>query len=142
MALVAAVAMAGAALPAFAKDLPDLIVERIALRATGDCSGRGPLITGEVVVKNTGRGRGQIFTTRDMVRIEVKGRRQLSRGFKFVNSMAPGQAQRVPARIGQGLGPHRPGTLNIDVTVDPRKVFEESNEGNNRATASVTITCR
>lgn len=133
--------MAGTASPAFAKELPDLIVERIALRATGDCSGRGPLLVGEVVVKNAGSGRGQIFTTRDMVRIDVKGRPQLSRGFKFVNSMAPGQAQRVPVSIGKGMGPHRPGSLSVDVTVDPRNVFEESNERSNRATARVTITC-
>ncbi|MCB1512219.1 MAG: hypothetical protein KDJ36_15065 [Hyphomicrobiaceae bacterium] len=138
----AVAAVLGSTPSAIAKELPDLVIAVADLKSTGQCDGRGPAISGSITVKNAGAGRGLIFTTRDMLRITVRGRPRLSAGFKFVNSMAPGHTQRVPVSLGAGSGPHKPGRLTVDITVDPRNVFEESNKRNNRMRMHVTMVCR
>lgn len=126
---------------ALAKALPDLVVSDVRLKATGHCDGRQPLIAGQVIVKNAGRGRGQIFTTRDMLRLTVRGHPELTAGAKFVNSMQPGDTQRVAVALGRGVKVQLRGTLTIDIDVDPRHTFAEANEKNNRTTVRVAVRC-
>lgn len=126
---------------AFAKSLPDLVISDVRLKATGHCDGRQPLIAGQVTVKNAGAGRGQIFTTRDMLRLVVHGHPQLTTGAKFVNSMQPGDTQRIAVELGRGAKVRLRGTLTIDIDVDPRNTFAEADEKNNRTTVRVPVRC-
>ncbi len=130
------------ALGAAARDLPDLAIVAASLRATGDCSGRTPLITGKVRVKNVGQGRGQIFTTREMIASHIVGRPEIRGGDRFVNSMRPGEVVTVEIRVGLGR-PHRiEGTHTLVLTVDPERVFKEEDEANNRTEVQVALSCR
>ncbi len=125
-----------------ARDLPDLIIERAELQATGDCSGTAPLIIGTAIVKNVGTGRGQIFTTREMIVVELETSPPLRSAHRFVNSMRPGESVSVPLDIGGSAVRIGDGAYQIRLTVDPRNVFREESETNNTVTMRVVIACR
>lgn len=127
--------------PAHARDLPDLVIVEARLAPTGDCTGHGPLITGRVRVKNIGQGRGQIFTTREMLRSYIAARPEIRGGDRFVNSMRPGDVVLVDIRIGTGRAHRISGRHEVVLTVDPEAVFKEENERNNTARATVTLAC-
>ncbi len=138
-----ALTLAGFALaqPVLARDLPDLVIVAAQLEATGDCSGRKPLVTGRVRVKNIGQGRGQIFTTKEMLRSHIAARPEIRGGDRFVNSMRPGDIVSVDVRIGMGRAHSISGRHDVVLTVDPENVFKEENERNNSAVASVSLNC-
>ena len=85
--LVSALLAAMGAAPALARDLPDLVIIGSDLRHSGDCSGKQPLIVGDVRIKNIGQGRGQIFTTKVMLQTRAKSDHDLRGNDRFVNSM-------------------------------------------------------
>ena len=127
--------------PGLARDLPDLVITQIRLEASGDCGSGGALITGRVDVKNIGQGRGQIFTTREMIRSHIRGEPRIRGGDRFVNSMRPGETVSVDVRIGTN-GPYRiAGRRTVVFEVDPQKVFKEEDESNNTATAALVLSC-
>jgi hypothetical protein len=137
--LVHTAAMAQSAL---AKRLPDLIISEARLKATGDCGLLKPLIAGVVYVKNVGKGRAQIFTTRDMVRSRVRGLPELKDDDKFVNSMRPGEVQVITVRMGVGRTFKVSGVVIVDIEVDPLNVFEEADEANNKMSVRVRLDCK
>ena len=124
-----------------ARDLPDLVITKAELQATGDCSGRTPLIKGKVHVKNIGIGRGQIFTTKEMIGSRVVGRAGIRGGDRFVNSMKPGEIVVVEVGIGRGRAQGVVGSQTVVLTVDPNGVFEEENERNNEMRVTVDVRC-
>jgi len=132
----------GSSAPAGAKALPDLVIAEARLEASGHCGAGQPLVTGVVVVKNIGRGIGQIYTTRDMIRLRARGIPGFEGGAKFVNTMRPGDEQRVPVTMGAAMDSKVTGAVTIDIEVDPLQVFEESDKTNNRASVQVTLNCR
>jgi hypothetical protein len=126
---------------ALARDLPDLIITNIQLQSSGGCGSGGALITGRIDVKNIGQGRGQIFTTREMIRSHIRGEPRIRGGDRFVNSMRPGETVSVDVRIGT-KGPYRiTGRRTVVLEVDPEKVFKEEDETNNTATADLVLSC-
>ncbi len=127
--------------PVQARDLPDLIISKAELSVTGDCSGRTPLITGQVWVQNSGLGRGQIFTTREMIVSQVVGRADIRGGDRFVNSLKPGESVVVNIRIGHAKVQGLVGAQTVELTVDPNNVFEEENERNNAFRVTVEVRC-
>lgn len=129
------------AAPAQARDLPDLVITKAELQATGDCSGRAPLIQGKVHVQNIGLGRGQIFTTKEMIGSQVAGRSDIRGGDRFVNSMKPGETIVVDVRIGHARVQSLVGRQTVLLTVDPNGVFEEENERNNETRVTVDVRC-
>lgn len=138
LSLAATMAMAA---PAAARDLPDLIISKSRLAATGDCSGRQPLISGSADVTNTGQGRGQIFTTKEMIRSHVVGRPDIRGADRFVNSMRPGETVTVEIRVGQGQRHNIVGRHTVELEVDPVGVFEEENEHNNTVKIEIEVKC-
>jgi|GEM_PF-4108939 len=130
------------AAPAQAGDLPDLVISKARLWSTGKCGRLGPLIVGDVYVKNIGKARAQIFTTRDMVRTRVRDMPSLKDDDKFVNSMKPGEVQKIAIRMGIGRTFKISGVHTIDIVVDPENVFAEAKENNNRFSVQVTLDCR
>ena len=137
-----ALVMLWSAAPVKARDLPDLVIAKAELRASGDCSGRTPLITGKVHVRNAGIGRGQIFTTKEMIASQVEGRADIRGGDRFVNSMKPGETVVVEVRIGGAQVHGVAGRQTVLLTVDPNDVFEEENERNNALRVTVAVNCR
>ena len=127
--------------PALARDLPDLVIVGSDLRHSGDCSGRDPLIVGDVKIQNVGQGRGQIFTTKVMLQARAKSNHKLSGNDRFVNSMRPGEVVTVEARIKANGASAINGPVSLELIVDPVKVFQEENEQNNRATVTVKVQC-
>ncbi|MEM9356078.1 MAG: CARDB domain-containing protein [Pseudomonadota bacterium] len=124
-----------------ARDLPDLVIVGSDLRHSGDCSGAKPLILGSVKVKNTGQGRGQIFTTKVMLQTRSQTIAGLRGDDRFVNSMRPGEVVVVEAKI-RTSGPVKgAGPVELDLTVDPVNVFPEENETNNTNRVTVDIRC-
>ncbi len=124
-----------------ARDLPDLVIVGSDLRHSGDCSGAKPLILGTVKVKNTGQGRGQIFTTKVMLQTRSQTINGLRGDDRFVNSMRPGEVVVVEAKI-RTSGPVKgAGPVALDLTVDPVNVFPEENETNNTRRVTVDIRC-
>jgi hypothetical protein len=140
--LFAVLPVLGSGTPAGAKPLPDLVIAEARLEASGQCGAGQPLVTGVVVVKNIGRGSGQIYTTRDMIRLRARGIPGLEGSAKFVNTMRPGDEQRVPVTMGAATQFKISGAVTIDIEVDPLEVFEEADEANNRASVQVTLNCR
>ncbi len=124
-----------------ARDLPDLVITGIDLKASGDCSGRTPLIIGKAQVSNIGQGRGEIFTTREMIASSIAGRPEIHGADRFVNSMRPGEMVTVEVRLGAGRAHRISGTHVVVVTLDPKNVFKEENEANNRTEVSVALAC-
>jgi len=130
-----------------ARDLPDLVISGTQLAATGDCSGKTALISGKVYIKNTGQGRGQIFTTREMIRSFVKDQPNIKGADRFVNSMRPGETVAVDIQLsrldqfGKGLPTRISGTYDVVLEVDPRGVFKEENESNNHIIVQVKLFC-
>lgn len=133
--------LAVATRPAVARDLPDLVITNVQLQSSGGCGSGGALITGRIDVKNIGQGRGQIFTTREMIRSHIRGEPRIRGGDRFVNSMRPGETVSVEVRLGT-KGPYRiTGRRTVVLEVDPKKVFKEENETNNTATADLVLSC-
>lgn len=128
-------------LPAVARDLPDLMIVGADLRHSDDCSGRQPLIVGPVKVKNIGLGRGQIFTTKVMLRTRSKGMPAISGDDRFVNSMRPQEVVIVEARIAAATPLTMNGQIELELTVDPVNVFPEENEENNTVRVTVDVRC-
>ncbi len=127
--------------PALARDLPDLVITQVALKPSGSCGKGRVLISGRIDIKNVGQGRGQIFTTKEMVRSHVRSQPRIRGGDRFVNSMRPGETVTVDIRIGT-KGPYTvTGRQTIVLQVDPENVFKEENEANNTATAEVVLSC-
>ena len=124
-----------------ARDLPDLTITRADLRATGTCNGTEPLIAGSVDVKNIGQGRGQIFTTREMIRSTVVDQPTVRGGDRFVNSMRPGEVVTVNVRIGVGTAHRLTGRHRVVLMVDPERVFKEESETNNSVEVAVQLDC-
>ena len=127
--------------PVHARDLPDLAITRVELRATGDCTGKAPLIVGKVSVKNVGLGRGEIFTTRVMMASSLVDNKEIRGSDRFVNSMRPGEVVLVDVRIGQGRQHKISGRHQVRLTVDPVNTFKEENERNNTRMFNVELNC-
>jgi CARDB len=125
-----------------ARELPDLVVAEAALKATGQCAAGATVIAGTVRVRNAGKGRGQIFTTRDMLAARAPHVPGLKGAVKFVNSMRPGDVQTIALAIRASRNVKAKGPVAIEITVDPRNVFAEADEGNNTLTVKVVIDCR
>ncbi|MGI9423730.1 MAG: CARDB domain-containing protein [Hyphomicrobiaceae bacterium] len=127
-----------------ARDLPDLVITKAELKATGKCGGEQALIVGKVAVKNVGIGRGQIFTTKVMLRSGIRGRPEIIGADRFVNSLRPGDEVFVTVHLrsrNAGRVSDLAGSREVQLTVDPVDVFRESNERNNTARATVVINC-
>ena len=125
----------------FARDLPDLQIVSTELRHSGDCSGRRPLVIGEVKVQNAGQGRGQIFTTKVMLQARSKLYTTLRGDDRFVNSMRPGEIVTVEARINSSGRVTINGPVELELVVNPVNVFPEENETNNTSKVMVDIRC-
>ncbi|MGI9524038.1 MAG: CARDB domain-containing protein [Hyphomicrobiaceae bacterium] len=138
---VSAILSAFATFHVAARDLPDLTITAVDLHATGDCSGRAPLITGSVRVTNVGQGQGQIFTTKVMLASQLKNYPEVLGNDRFVNTMRPRESVTVPVRIRSNNTPKLTGMHKVRLTVDPENVFEEENEYNNQASAQVALDC-
>ena len=125
-----------------ARELPDLVVAKADLKATGVCAAGKVAVAGRVRVRNAGKGRGQIFTTRDMLRAYAPAVPGLVGAVKFVNSMRPGDEQAVELRLRATSRLTVAGPVAVVITVDPRNVFPEANEKNNAKTVQVLLDCR
>lgn len=142
--ICAALALAAASITSagvVARELPDLVVAGADLKATGQCAAGKTVITGAVRIRNAGKGRGQIFTTRDMLRAHAPDVSGLKGAAKFVNSIHPGDIQTVELAIRATRTLKAKGPVAIVLTVDPRNVFPEADEGNNALAVRVVVAC-
>lgn len=124
-----------------ARELPDLVVEGAQLKATGACAAGKVVIAGTVRVRNAGKGRGQIFTTYEMLSADAPRIPGLAGVARFVNSMRPGEVQTVNLTLRAARPVKADGPATIVITVDPRNVFPEADEGNNALKVKVAVDC-
>jgi hypothetical protein len=139
---IASVAMVNLPTTAVARELPDLVVESARLKATGTCTAGKLVVAGTVRVRNAGRGRGQIFTTYEMLSADAPRIPGLAGVARFVNSMRPGEVQTVNLTLRAARPVKADGPATIVITVDPRNVFNEADEGNNALKVKVAVDCK
>lgn len=141
LAATTALATTIMATTADARELPDLVVADARLKAMGKCAVGTVVIAGTVQVKNVGKGRGQIFTTYEMLSARAPQVPGLVGAVRFVNSMHPGDVQTVDIALRASRPVKTKGPVTIVITVDPRNVFPEADEGNNTLTVRVAVEC-
>jgi len=142
--LAALTLLAGAATPQAAKawEGPDLVIRSANLYSTGVCNYLQPAIVGYVTVKNRGSVRSKALWVSPFVRVWDDENQKFQDTEVRINSLAPGETQRVRVRIGSfERKSGYVGWRKIRIHADPLGRIRETNELNNSYHVNVRAHC-
>lgn len=118
---------------AAAEALPDLVIRKVNLEATGKCGLGTPVVKGTVTIKNVGKGKAKALFFSPLIKAFDVGRPDLDDPDTKINALEPGEE--VTANVNISMFKPVKGipksTRVYEVQADPNDKIEESNELNN-----------
>lgn len=148
VAAIAAAVTVSATATSMAKDLPDLLILDkgegyvTKLRATGKCDQVSALIVGDVVIKNSGKGRAKPLAISPLISAFDLKDPSFKDDDRKLNSLAPGETQKTRIRIGMGKNKKgMQGWRKIRIIADPKDKIDETKEKNNTYDVWVKVNC-
>lgn len=128
--------------------LPDLLIldhgegMETKLEFTGQCGLAFPLISGNVVIRNSGKKRAKLLITSPLISAFDMNDPSFKDDDRKLNSLKPGETQSTLINI--GIGKRKKGIVGwrkIRIMADPRDKIEESREINNTYDVWVKVDC-
>ncbi len=116
-----------------AEALPDLVIRKVELHATGKCGLGTPVVKGQVTIKNVGKGKAKALFFSPLIKAFDVARPDLSDPDVKITSLAPGEE--VTAKVNISMFKPVKGIVHstriYEVQADPDDKIAERNELNN-----------